>query len=153
MKVRDIFKNTIVALDVEASSKEELIRKLVDYFPFDKYKKDFIYDTILKRESFGSTGIGDGIAIPHARILLIKELSIIIARLKKPIDFNSIDNKPVKFVFLIVAPPNDPKNRYLITLGKIAELAVELNKNKKLFETNDQNEFLEELIKILEKKK
>lgn len=153
MRIRDIFKNTIVVLDVEAKSKSELFKKLIDYLPIDKEKKNFVYDTLIKRESFGSTGIGDGIAIPHARVLLLKDLMIVIGRLKKPVDFDSIDGKPVKIVFLIVAPPNDTKNRYLITLGKIAELARELNKNKKIFEIDDKNQFLEELIRLLEKKK
>lgn len=153
MKTKDIFKNTVIVLDCEVSSKKDLFKKLIDYLPLDKEKKNFVYDTLVKRESFGSTGIGDGIAIPHARVLLLKELMIVIARLKKPVDFDAIDGKPVKIVFLIVAPPNDTKNRYLITLGKIAELARELNKNKKIFEINDKNQFLEELIKILEKKK
>lgn len=153
MKIKELFKNAIIVIDIEVSSKNDLFKKLVDYLPIDKDKKGFVYDTLVKREGFGSTGIGDGIAIPHARVLLIKDLMIVIARLKEPVDFDAIDGKPVKIIFLIVAPPNDTKNKYLITLGKIAELARVLNKNKKIFEIDDKNQFLDELIKILEKKK
>ena len=112
---------------------------------------ELLLETLLTREELGSTGIGKSIGIPHCRSLLIDKLEIAVGRSKNGVDFNSIDKKPVHLLFLIVAPPQDPGNQYLITLGRVAMVCQELIKKKKIFEPENPDEFLT-LIKTLEEK-
>ncbi len=65
---------------------------------------------ILKREDLGSTGVGGGVAIPHARFPELKKSSGVLVRLKKPIDFDAVDGNPVDIVFLLLAPESDQLN-------------------------------------------
>jgi PTS system nitrogen regulatory IIA component len=65
---------------------------------------DLVADAILKREELGSTGMGSGVAIPHARFRDLRKPFGLLARLRKPIDFDSVDGRPVDIVFLLLAP-------------------------------------------------
>ena len=76
-----------------------------------------------RRENLGSTGIGRGIAIPHCRSLVVNRLRVAFGRKLSGLDFKAIDEKPVRFIFLIVAPPLEVSNQYLPVLGKIAQFA------------------------------
>ena len=63
-----------------------------------------VFETLLQRERLGSTGIGDGIAIPHGKLPRLDRLFGLVARLEKPIDFEALDGEPVDIVFLLLAP-------------------------------------------------
>src|SRR5437879_10777138 len=78
-----------------------------------------------RRETLGSTGIGQGIAIPHCRSLVVNRLRVAFGRKLDGIDFKAIDDRPVHYFFLIVAPPLEVSNQYLPVLGKIAQFAKE----------------------------
>ncbi len=154
MKFREIFKSIKVILDLEAKDKTEAIKKIVGYLPINSdEKKEILFSAIISREKLGSTGIGHGIAVPHARSLIPRDLCVVVARLKNPIDFESLDNKPVRLIFLVVAPPIDFKNRYLITLGKIAEISRKIANDKRIFNIEKEEEFLRELERLLDKSK
>ena len=94
--------------------------------------------------------IGKGIAIPHCRSLAVDKLEIAVGRTTKPMKFNAIDKKPVSLIFLIIAPPQDPGNQYLITLGKIVQIAKVLAKKKQISKPNTPDEFIT-LINQVEK--
>lgn len=64
----------------------------------------YIFDTLLQRERLGSTGLGEGIAIPHGKLVGLKRIVGIFARLAEPIDFDAVDGDPVDIVFLLLAP-------------------------------------------------
>ena len=76
---------------------------------------------LAKRENLESTGIGDGIAIPHARTNTVKDLLLAFARSPKGIDFSSIDGKPSYIIFLIASPENQ-KSEYIMALAKLSRL-------------------------------
>ncbi len=63
-----------------------------------------IFDTLLQRERLGSTGIGDGIAIPHGKLPRLERMFGLVARLERPIDFEALDGQPVDLLFLLLAP-------------------------------------------------
>ena len=63
-----------------------------------------IFDTLLQRERLGSTGVGNGIAIPHGKLAKIERLFGLFARLERPIDFDALDGEPVDLIFLLLAP-------------------------------------------------
>src|SRR3989449_11349911 len=72
-----------------------------------------LYKMLRRRETLGSTGIGQGIAIPHCRSLVVNRLRVAFGRKLDGIDFKAIDDKPVHYFFLIVAPPLEVSNQYL----------------------------------------
>ena len=83
-----------------------------------------IFDTLLQRERLGSTGIGEGIAIPHGKLPNLDKLFGLFARLEKPIDFDSIDGEPVDMLFLLLAPEGAGAD-HLKALARIARLMRE----------------------------
>ncbi len=138
-----------INLSLKPDKKEKVIENLVYSIKKEK-DAELIVSTLLKREELGSTGIGKGIAIPHCRSLAVDKLEIAVGRTTKPINFNAIDKKPVSLIFLIIAPPQDPGNQYLITLGKIVQIAKELTKKNLLQQPKTPEEFIE-LISQTEK--
>ena len=81
---------------------------------------------------------------------MVERLEIAVGRTGKPISFNSIDKKPVSLIFLIIAPPQDPGNQYLITLGKIVQIAKEITKKNLIQKAKTPEEFIA-IINDLEK--
>jgi PTS system nitrogen regulatory IIA component len=80
---------------------------------------DAILELLRQREALGSTGIGKGIAVPHARSTIISERVVLIARSRKGVEFEAADGAPVHLIFLIVAPPLEPDPAYLKLLAEI----------------------------------
>ncbi len=144
-----------INLSLKPGKKNKIIEDLV--YSLKKGKDaELIVSTLQKREELGSTGIGKGIAIPHCRSLAVDKLEIAVGRTTKPISFNAIDKKPVSLIFLIIAPPQDPGNQYLITLGKIVQIAKEMTKKKVIQKPQTQEEFIaliDQIEKGLRKKK
>jgi fructose-specific phosphotransferase system IIA component len=81
-----------------------------------------ILEMLSNREQLGSTALEKGVAFPHGRSLAVKSLTVLVARSKAGVDFESEDGRPTHLFFLILAPPQDTGNYYLQALGKIAEL-------------------------------
>ena len=100
------------------------------------------FKMLKRRENLGSTGIGRGIAIPHCRSLVVNKLRVAFGRKKDGIDFKAIDEKPVNFFFLIVAPPLEVSNQYLPVLGKIAQFSKEPDVPGRLMELTEPKQFL-----------
>jgi|UniRef100_A0A7C6AFR1 mannitol/fructose-specific phosphotransferase system IIA component (Ntr-type) len=150
MNLASLLSRDRINLELKSTKKEEVLKDLV-YMVKSKTDAELIYSTLLKREELGSTGIGKGIAIPHCRSLAVSKLEIAVGRTVKPINFNAIDKKPVSLFFLIIAPPQDPGNQYLITLGKIVQISRELTKSNLINKPQTPDEFIS-LINEIEKK-
>jgi PTS system nitrogen regulatory IIA component len=105
MDIKDFLTPSDVLVGIRASDKtrllEDLCRRAASILKIDA---DKITGDILKREELGSTGIGGGVAIPHARIADVKKPFGLLARLKSAIEFDSIDHQPVDLVFLLLLP-------------------------------------------------
>lgn len=109
----------------KASVLDELVQALVPA-GVTRYPEG-VLDLLRQREALGSTGIGKGLAVPHARSTLISERAVLIARSSRGVEFESIDENPVHLIFLIVAPPAEPDPVYLKLLADIVR-AVRLSK-------------------------
>jgi len=149
MNLASLLSKERINLSLGSGQKNKVIEELV-YMIKQGTDAELIVSTLLKREELGSTGIGKGIAIPHCRSLAVDKLEIAVGKTQKPINFNAIDKKPVSLVFLIIAPPQDPGNQYLITLGKIVQIAKELTKKKLVQKLKSPEEFIS-LINEIEK--
>lgn len=125
-----------ILLDVQPSAKKEMIANLVDHIPSDargEAKRKDIVDAILKRESIESTAIGNGIAIPHARLEQLGQFLIILGLSKTGFDFASIDRKPVHILFLVLSQ-EEQKVLYIRILARLARLLHNADFRKGLLE-------------------
>ncbi len=131
--------------NLSATTKDELLSEIVDQFVKVKYLKnrEIVLEMLYQREKLGSTGIGKGIAIPHGRTTSASDIMIAFGKSENGIDYDAIDNKPVHFVFMIIAPPQDENNMYLPILGKLVELLNKSKNRKALLAIETYEEFVE----------
>ena len=105
MKIKDFLAPSDVAIDVRARDKPGLLKDLAARAASTlKLPIGIVVREIQKRDQLGSTGIGGGVSIPHARLREVKQPYGLLARLRQPIDFESIDGQPVDIVFLLLLP-------------------------------------------------
>lgn len=123
MKVSNLVDKNLITANLKSHSRDHVISEVVDQLYQNRKIKDKkqILESLLKREKLGSTGIGDGIAIPHARIADLKDAVLFIGLSKRGIDFSSIDGNPVHLVILFLTPLTESE-LHLKILSKIAQL-------------------------------
>jgi mannitol/fructose-specific phosphotransferase system IIA component (Ntr-type) len=143
MQLRDFFSTDTVDLALKTETKDETLRALVGLFHLDEKSENILFKMLKRRETLGSTGIGRGIAIPHCRSLVVNRLRVAFGRHAAGLDFKAIDEKPVHYVFLIVAPPLEVSNQYLPVLGKIAQFSKEADVPDRLASLESPKEFLQ----------
>ncbi len=142
MELREFFSEDVVKLDLEGTTKDEVLKELISLLGLDEKSEGILYKMLKRRENLGSTGIGKGIAIPHCRSLVVNRLRVAFGRKKDGLDFRAIDEQPVHNIFLIVAPPLEVSNQYLPVLGKIAQFSKEPDVAARLREIESAGEFL-----------
>ena len=142
MELRDFFSEDAIKLELEGNTKDEILKELIGLLGLDDKSEGMLYKMLKRRENLGSTGIGRGIAIPHCRSLVVSKLRVAFGRKSQGVDFKAIDEKPVYFFFLIVAPPLEVSNQYLPVLGKIAQFSKEPDVPQRLMEIAEPKEFL-----------
>ncbi|HKJ91625.1 MAG TPA: PTS sugar transporter subunit IIA [Longimicrobiales bacterium] len=148
MVLREFFNKDVVALDLEGETKDDILKELISLLALDDKSEGILFKMLKRRENLGSTGIGRGIAIPHCRSLVVNRLRVAFGRKTSGVDFKAIDNEPVHYFFLIVAPPLEVSNQYLPVLGKIAQFAKETDVPDRLADIETPEDFL----KLLEEK-
>lgn len=143
MELREFFSEDVINLDLQGEAKDSILKELIALLALNEKSEGILYKMLKRRENLGSTGIGRGIAIPHCRSLVVNRLQVAFGRKKTGIDFKAIDDRPVLFFFLIVAPPLEVSNQYLPVLGKIAQLCREADVPDRLAKIETPGEFLE----------
>jgi mannitol/fructose-specific phosphotransferase system IIA component (Ntr-type) len=142
MELREFFSEDAIQLNLEGNSKDEVLKELIALLKLDEKSDGMLFKMLKRRENLGSTGIGRGIAIPHCRSLVVNRLRVAFGRKASGVDFKAIDEKPVNFFFLIVAPPLEVSNQYLPVLGKIAQFSKEPDVPQRLLTITEPKEFL-----------
>ena len=142
MELREFFSEDAIKLDLAGTTKDDILRELIGLLKLDEKSEGMLFKMLKRRENLGSTGIGRGIAIPHCRSLVVNKLRVAFGRKKEGVDFKAIDEKPVHFFFLIVAPPLEVSNQYLPVLGKIAQFSKEPDVPARLLELTEPKQFL-----------
>ena len=122
MKLSTILSPGMIAGGLKANSKKQVLQEVATLAArhLDLGERE-VFDALLQRERLGSTGIGNGLAIPHSRFPAIKSLVGAFARLEKPIDFESVDGIPVDLVFVLLAPEGAGAD-HLQGLARVARL-------------------------------
>jgi len=129
MKISDLLSATDVMIDVRASNKRQLLQELVAQAATSLNQRvDQIAPHLLKREELGSTGVGGGLAIPHARLPDLRRPYGMLAKLKPPIEFDAIDGQAVDIVFVLLLPANSESGN----LGALALVARALRASETL---------------------
>ncbi len=142
MELREFFSEDAVKLDLDGSTKDEILKELIGLLQLGEKDEGMLFKMLKRRENLGSTGIGRGIAIPHCRSLVVNKLRVAFGRKKAGVDFKAIDDKPVQFFFLIVAPPLEVSNQYLPVLGKIAQFSKEADVPDRLLALTEPAQFM-----------
>jgi PTS system nitrogen regulatory IIA component len=141
------FQEDLLIPDLVATTKAAAIEEIVAHLVERKKVRNgtIVLEALKKRESLGSTGIGKSLAIPHGRTTVTSSLTVVFARSVAGIPWESLDHKPVHFIFLILAPHQERENHYLPLLGKIVEFARDANVRKKLLKVTSHPDLLEVL--------
>jgi mannitol/fructose-specific phosphotransferase system IIA component (Ntr-type) len=143
MRLREFFSEDAVTLELQSTSKDAVLKELVGLLKLDDKAQAMLFKMLKRRETLGSTGIGQHIAIPHCRSLVVTRLRCAFGRSASGIEFKAIDDAAVNFFFLIVAPPLEVSNQYLPVLGKIAQFAKEADVPDRLARLKSPGEFLQ----------
>ena len=121
--IQEILSADSVLLDVEVASKKRLLEEIAQ-FANERYgmDKNSVFDCLFAREKLGSTGLGQGVAIPHGRLGgMISDTVAVFLRLTEPVDFDSPDEKPVSLVFALLVPEN-ATGKHLEVLSHLADV-------------------------------
>ncbi len=123
MQINDMFDKDYIIEELKATSKRAVLAELSEIFSRDQkgLAPGAMVDVLLEREKLGSTGIGDGIAIPHGKLKGLDRLVISFGRSRQGIDFDAIDGKPVHIFFLLMAPESST-GQHLKALAKISRM-------------------------------
>ncbi len=151
MKLSDLLSEALIKIPLTTNSKEDVVDELIDLLVANHKvtNKEKVFQAVMEREKVMSTGVGDGVAIPHGKAEGINEVVAAFGIAKKNIDFQSIDEKPVRLVFLLVASP-EAAAPHLKALSRVSRLLNNKDFRHKLLKTESSAEVLE-LIRDEEK--
>jgi len=129
MKLSDILKSDFIISNLTGKNKASVLQELIDFLKNKNVVNDIegLHNALIEREKLGSTGIGENVAIPHAKSGELDQILTLFARSTEGVDFESLDQKAVNFVCLVVAPSNST-GHHLKALARISRLL----KNKEL---------------------
>lgn len=147
MSILSLLSSDRVFNNLEGGSKKRALEIISEHLAqsHSDLAEEAVFSGLINRERLGSTGIGDGVAIPHCRLPGLQEAVGVFVRLATPVDFDAIDNRPVDLMFFLLVP-EDACDQHLATLGALAEaFSKEENRNKMRSAASDS-----ELMQILE---
>src|SRR5438067_13254550 len=137
MPLHDLVAPNAVIPALKCTSKKQVIQELAaKAAKLVGQNERTIFETLLQREKLGSTGVGNGIAIPHGKLPKLDKLFGLFARLDRPIDFDALDGQPVDLVFLLLAPEGAGAD-HLKALARVARLMRTPDTAKMLRESHD----------------
>ncbi len=144
MKITDLLSKDSVELNVSASSKDDIINKMTELMlktgkitDANAYK-----ELVIKREEEGSTGVGEGIAIPHGKGDCVKEPGLVAMVVPEGVEYDALDGKPVNLLFMIAAP-NTSDNVHLDVLSRLSTMLMDTEFKNKLISAKSKEEFLD----------
>jgi PTS system nitrogen regulatory IIA component len=152
MKIKDVLKGSCVIADLTGQTKNEVLRELAvalrDAGQINEVET--AVRVMLEREKLGSTGIGDGIAIPHGKLKGLNRILCAFGRSLKGVPFDSVDRQPVHIFFLLLSP-EDSAGLHLKMLSRISRILRDQTFRKRLLEQTGQDDLYNDIISEDEK--
>lgn len=143
MKITDLLSKKSIAINPKVSSKEDAINKLVDlmYSSGKLNDKEEYKKAVLAREELSTTGIGDGVAIPHAKTKAVNDAGLAAMIVNDGVDYDSLDGNPAKIFFMIAAPDGE-NNLHLEVLARLSTMLMDEKFRSALENSKSPDEFL-----------
>ncbi len=146
MALRDYCNPEAIVCDLEAADKDDAVRQLVDLLvasgAIPKTKATTIRNEIIERERRASTGIGNGIGVPHTRTKSVKSVAIAIGKIADGIDFGAVDGDRVRVILLMVSP-NDDTDEHLAAMKAIVTMVRDTYQCRRLLSCDSAESFLD----------
>ena len=123
MKIDEILKKESVIADLLGDNKVEVIKEMTQCLKKNNFIKNdqALFETLMEREKLGSTGIGENVAIPHGKSDEVTQIITVLARSKNGVEFESLDQKPVHFICMVIAPAHST-GQHLKVLARISRI-------------------------------
>ena len=132
MNISDLLQPAAVVATLKVQGKKQLLQELAARAAqVVRQPERKIFETLMERERLGTTGVGQGIAIPHGRLADLKSIVGVFARLETPIDYDAVDNQPVDLVFMLLAPEGAGAD-HLKALARVSRLLRNQQATEKL---------------------
>ena len=140
MKIDEILKKESVIADIAGKNKLDVIKEMTECLKQNNTIKNdqALYATLMEREKLGSTGIGENVAIPHGKSDELTEIITVFARSLSGVDFESLDQKPVHFVCMVIAPAHST-GQHLKALARISRLFKNQTLREGILKAEDSN--------------
>lgn len=147
MKIRQILSKECIEAELKAHNKEEVLDELSTLLAthFPDLKKGDILNILQEREKLGSTGIGNGVAIPHGKIASLSHIVTAFGRSVAGIPFDSQDGKPAHLFFVLLAPEN-AASLHLKALARLSRLLKDVHFRSRLLEAKDCDQLFQDIV-------
>ncbi|EGC24915.1 PTS fructose transporter subunit IIABC [Streptococcus sanguinis] len=144
MKIQDLLRKDVMLLDLQATEKKAVIEEMIQSLVDDGYVTDFetFKEGILAREALTSTGLGDGIAMPHSKNTAVKEATVLFAKSNKGVDYESLDGQPTDLFFMIAAPEG-ANDTHLAALAELSQYLMKDGFADKLRQVTSPDQVIE----------
>jgi fructose-specific phosphotransferase system IIA component len=143
MKVSDLLNTKVVLTELNSTKKEDVINEMIDLFSNDDRVMDLekVRDAVFDREKIMSTGVGKGFAIPHGKTSAVTDIIGAFVKASKPIDYDSLDGKPVNLIFLLVGK-DTLVSSHIKLLSRISRLMNKDDFRERLMEAKGPEEII-----------
>lgn len=147
MKVTDVLLPNLTRAQLDGRSKKTTLELIANLFTeqLADIDGDSLFTNFVARERLGSTGFGDGVAIPHCRLPGVRRIHAALVSLSEPIDFDAADDQPVDLIFALVVP-EEKNDEHLTTLAAIAALLSDAQTRSLLRSCNDSAQLYQQAI-------
>ena len=147
MKISEILKQEHIIKELNSPDKKNVLNELSTFLETkgEITSKEKLLVALIEREKLGSTGIGENVAIPHAKISEIDKIITVFARSQNGVEFESLDQKPVNFIYLILAPENSV-GQHLKALARISRLFNNPSLRKSVLRANESDQIYSILV-------
>lgn len=152
MKISEILLEQCVVADIKGKTKREIIIELVETLEKAHLIEDVeaVVNVVMEREKLGSTGIGNGVAIPHGKLKNINNIICALGRSQNGVDFDAVDRGPVHIFFLVLAP-EDSASLHLKVLSRITKILRDQSLRKKVIKLSNTHDIYMSILEEDEK--
>ncbi len=153
MPISELLTESMTRCHIDAVSKKRVLEIASELFVTNNeaMEAEDVFSALLNRERLGSTGIGDGVAIPHCRLSGCEHATALLITLKEPIEFDAVDNRPVDLLCCLLVP-EDAAADHLHTLASLAEMFSQSDIREALRQASTDQELYQQFITFAEKR-